>query len=219
MSTNSTVLFSTPVKAAFPEELSSGLCTSLLPSGIERGVAFKETPDKKLRVSVRPFCVSTDVSILYKWLSQEYGGPLLARTQPPEELEESYASMIASDFAQPFMALINDVPVCQVDVYKAQQDAISLYYNVRPGDYGIRVLPAPLAIQQNMVLVIRTCLEYFFSFPEVGRITADVDIKSEWDNTLFRQAGFRASQKIQLPYKHSMLYVCTRNSFRLAATH
>jgi len=219
MSTNSTVLLPTPVRAAFAEELSSGLCTSLLPSGIERGVAFTETPDKKLRVSVRPFCVSTDVSIVYKWMSQEYGGPLLARVQPPEELEESYSSTIASDFAQPFMALINDVPVCQVDVYKAQQGAISLYYNARPGDYGIQVLPAPLAIQQNMILLVRTCLEYFFSFQEVGRIVADIDIKSEGDTTLFRKAGFRASQKIRTPYKHSTLYVCTRNSFRLAATH
>jgi hypothetical protein len=219
MSTNSTVLFSTPVEAAFPEEISSGLCTSLLPSGIEKGVAFKETPDKKLRVSVRPFCVPADVSILYKWMSQEYGGPLLTRAQPPEELEESYASMIASDFAQPFMALINDVPVCQVDVYKAQQGAISLHYNVRPGDYGFQVLLSPLAIQQNMIFLIRTCLEYFFSFPEVGRIVSDIDLKSEWDNTLFRKAGFRASQKIQTPYKHSTLYVCTRNSCRLSATH
>jgi len=219
MSTKSIELFSTPVKSAVPEKLSSGLCTSLLPSGIERGVAFKETPDKKLRVSVRPFCVATDVSILYKWMSQEYAGPLLARAQPPQELEESYASMIASDFAQPFMALVNDVPVCQLDVYKTQQDAISLYYNARPGDYGIQVVLAPLAIQQNMILLMRTCLEYFFSFPEVGRIIADIDITSEWDNALFKKAGFRAAEKVQTPYKRSTLYVCTRTSFRQAATH
>jgi acetyl CoA:N6-hydroxylysine acetyl transferase len=218
MSTKSIALFSTPKKTALPKSLSSGLCTSLLPMGPERGVAFKEIPDKKLRLSVRPFSVDTDVATLYKWMSQEYAGPLLGRTQPPQELVESYVSMIESDFAQPFMCLVNDVPVCQVDVYKTQQDAISLYYTPRPGDYGIQLVLAPLAIQHNLVILIRTCLEYFFTFPEVGRIVSDVDLKNEWNNTLFKEAGFRPSQKIRAPYKSSTLYVCTRSSFRHAAT-
>jgi len=158
------------------------------------------------------------VPVVYKWLCREYAGPLLARTQPPHELEESYTCMIESDFAQPFMGLINDAPVCQVDVYKTQQDAISLYYDARPGDYGIQLVPAPLAIQQNMALLVSTCLEYFFSFPEVGRIIADIDTRNEWSTTLFKKAGFRSVQKIQTPYKSSTLFICTRASFN-SITH
>jgi acetyl CoA:N6-hydroxylysine acetyl transferase len=219
MSTKSTVLFSAPTSFALPEDLSSGLCHALLPAGIKRGVAFKDLPDRHLRVSVRPFCIATDLSVLYKWMSREYAGPLLARTQPPQELEESYACMLAADFAQPFMGLVNDIPVCQVDVYKTQQDAISLYYNARPGDYGIRLVLAPLTVQDNIILLISTCLEYFFSFPEVGRIVTDIETGNEWNNQLFKNTGFRSSQKIQAPYRDSTLHICTRNSFRQAATH
>src|SRR5882757_7006502 len=169
MSTKSTVLPLATTPFALPEDLSSRLCNALLPAGKESGVAFKELPDRQLRISVRPFCVATDLSILYQWMSREYAGPLLLRPQPSEELEESYLSMLASDFAQPFMGLLNDVPVCQVDVYKTQQDAISLYYNARPGDYGIHLFLAPLTVQENILILLRTCLEYFFSFPEVDR--------------------------------------------------
>jgi hypothetical protein len=145
-------------------------------------------------------------------MSQEYAGHLLAHLQPPHDMEEFYATMIESDFAQPFMGLINDVPVCQIEVCKAQQDAISLYYNARRGDYRIQMMPAPLAVQENMFLLVKTCLEYFFSFPEVGRIVADMDTGNEWGNALFKKAGARSAQKIQLPYRSSTLYVCTRDS-------
>jgi len=217
MSTKPAFFHTAPASTVLLKEVAAGLCTSLLPPGIERRVVSKDFPGQQLRISVRPFCVATDVPILYKWMSQEYAGPLLSHTQPPQELEESYACMIECDFAQPFMGLVNDVPICQMDVYKTQQDAISLYYDARPGDYGIQLVLAPLAIQENMIVLIKTCLEYFFSFPEVGRIVADIDTSSEWTNMLFKKAGFRSLQNIQTSYKSSTLYVCTRSSCSQAA--
>jgi len=180
----------------------------------ETGVVFKDLPEFNLSISVRALQLATDVPVIYKWMSYQYAGPLLDRDVPPRELEESYSSMIESDFAQPFMGLVNDVPVCQVDVYKTQQDALSLYYPARPGDYGLQLVLAPLAIQNNMVLLVTACLEYFFSFPEVGRVVADIETRNEWTNTLFKSCGFRSSQKIRTSYKTSTLYICTRNSLR-----
>jgi acetyl CoA:N6-hydroxylysine acetyl transferase len=216
MSTKPTVLYAAPKNFDHPEDMSSGLCASLFHSGIERGVTSKELPEQHLRVSVRPFNVDTDIATLYKWMCQEYAGPLLHRTQPPSEMEELYLSMIESDISQPFMGLINDVPICQIDVYKAQQDAISLYYNARPGDYGIKMELAPLVLQQNITLLLQTCLEYFFSFPEVGRIVADIDMRNDSNQHMFKEAGFRNTGTIQGPYKSAALYICTRNSFRQA---
>lgn len=214
--TKPTALFSAPASSVLIQEATPGLCTSLLSTGIERHFVFTESPDGQLRISVRPLCIATDLPVLYKWMRQEYAGPLLSRPQSLHQLEEFYTCMIESDFAQPFMGLIDGVPVCQVDVCKTQQDAISLYYNARPGDYHIQLVSAPLAIQQNMTLLVRTCLEYFFSFPEVGRIVADVDTGNEWSNTLFKKAGFRSAQKIQTPYKSSTLYICTRSNCQIA---
>lgn len=205
-------MFSAPASPALIREVGAGLCTSLLSTGIERHFLFTGSSDRQLKISVRPFCIATDLPVLYKWMSQEYAGPLLSHLQPPHDMEEFYATMIESDLAQPFMGLINDVPVCQIEVCKTQQDAISLYYNARRGDYRIQMVSAPLAVQENMILLVKTCLEYFFSFPEVGRIVADIDTGNEWSNTLFKKAGARSAQKIQIPYRSSTLYVCTRDS-------
>ncbi|HVU57145.1 MAG TPA: GNAT family N-acetyltransferase [Puia sp.] len=213
MSSKSTALFSTPKKSSHPEKFSPGLCTSFLPLGIER-TFIKELPERQLRITVRPFCVATDVSILFKWMSQEYAGPLLARSRHPQELEESYTSMIESDFAQPFMGLINDTHVCQMDIYKTQQDVLSLSYPARPGDYGLQLVVAPLAVQDNMNLLLKTCLEHFFSFPEVGRIIVNIEDGNEYHRRLFKKLGFRSLYDIRTAYRSSSLYVCTAGYFR-----
>ena len=200
MSSSPTALFLSPKKAAHPEKTSSGSCISFLSSG--------------LRFAVRPLCVASDVPVLFKWMSQEYAGPLLTRSHPPQELEESYASMIESDFAQPFMGLVNDVPVCQMDIYRMQQDVLSLSFPARPGDYGLQLVVAPLAVQDNMLVLIRTCLEYFFSFPEVGRIIVNIEEGNEYHRQLFRKAGFRSFCDIRTGYRSSSLYGCTSNHFR-----
>src|SRR5258708_22166423 len=146
-----------------------------LVSGTEDGVIIKDLPDRNLSISVRALCLATDVPVIYKWMTYQYAGPLLIRDGPPRELEESYSSMIESDFAQPFMGLVNDVPVCQVNIYKTLQDVISLYYDARPGDYGLQLVVAPLAVQDNIAVLMRTCLDYFFSLPGVGTLLADLD--------------------------------------------
>ncbi|HVV07605.1 MAG TPA: GNAT family N-acetyltransferase [Puia sp.] len=210
MSSSPTALFSTPEKAAHPEKFSSGLCTSFLPSGIEK-TFIREMPEHQLRISVRPFCVATDIPILFKWISQEYAGPLLTRSRPPQELEESYTSMIESDFAQPFMGLVNDIPVCQMDIYRMQQDVLSLSYPTRPGDYGLQLVIAPLAVQDNMLLLLQACLEYFFSFAEVGRIIVNIEEGNEYNRQLFKKAGFRSLYDIRTAYRSSSLYGLIRH--------
>jgi len=65
-----------------------------------------------------------------------------------------------------------------------------------------------------MVILLHTCLEYFFSFREVGRIIADIGIPNEMQHELFKRVGFRLSGQIRSSYKMSDLLVCTRSSFR-----
>lgn len=198
MSTKSAVLFSASE--------SRGILGGLV-SNTESRAILKDLPDHNLSISVRALCPATDVPVLYKWMRDQYAGPLLSREVPPRELEESYVSMIESDFAQPFMGLVNDVPVCQVNIYKTLQDVISLYYDARPGDYGLQLVADSRA--DDMTVLMGVFLEYFFSFPEVGRIIMDIETKNGWANALFRTAGFRSAKKIKIPYKPSNLYICT----------
>jgi hypothetical protein len=162
--------------------------------------------------SVRPFLPETDISLLHDWLNPEYGGVL-----PADGLTESWMSMMGSDSVRPFMGLLNGVPACQAEFYKVRQQELSLYYKDSPGDYGLHWRVAPGIGRDRMAGLLRTCLEYFFSFPEVGRILADADIADTWGNELFRKTGFLFLQKIALPYRPSNLYEKTRERLILEA--
>ena len=202
-----------PIAGGAPLNLNPALCTSFLPADTQGGIVTKYFPDRNLTISVRTLCVDKDIPVMYHWMSQEYAGYLVERDGPPEELKESYSCMLKSMHAQPYMGLVNDIPVCQLDIYKVQQDAISLSYPARPGDYGLNMLMAPLVIHGNVLLLLKLWLEYFFSFDEVERIIVDVEAENEWLKNLFSHAGFHNSGLMKLAYKDADLYVCTRESF------
>jgi hypothetical protein len=101
-----------------------------------------------------------------------------------------------------------------MDIYRMQQDVLSLSYPARPGDYGLQLTVAPLAVQDNMLLLLQTCLGYFFSFAEVGRIIVNIEEGNEYHRQLFRKAGFRSLYDIRTAYRSSSLYGCTISHFR-----
>ncbi|HEY4064744.1 MAG TPA: GNAT family N-acetyltransferase [Puia sp.] len=204
MSTKPTPLFKAS-EGFVPSSLNGGdLYTSFLSQEIRHGIVY----------SVRAFDPATDIPILHGWLNPGCGGAL-----PADGLTASWLSMIGSDSIRPFMGLLNGTPACQVELYKARQHTLSLYYKDSPDDYGLHWQAAPGIERDQMTGLLRTCLEFFFSFSEVGRVLAEADIADTWDNELFRKAGFLLLQKIAVPYQPSNLYVCTRDRLRKVLFH
>src|SRR5579859_1925428 len=184
-----------------PMNLHPEQCTFILPSG-------------NITIGIRPMHPDTDTPIIYHWISQEYAGGLEESNLPPQGLEEAYASMLDSDFVRPFMGLVNDVPVCQLEICKTSKDILSLHYEAGPDDFGLRLLLAPLVNQDHILLLLRMWLKHLFAFDEIDRIVVDVESGNEWLTVLFIKAGFRFSRKIQLPYKAADLYICTRSEYQ-----
>jgi hypothetical protein len=212
MSTKSSALFPARKGLRTPENLCPELCTSLTPPSAPGKVILKNNPGSKLSLSLRPLSLATDLPLIYSWINQEYSTSLPA--EPPlRQLDQAYSSIMASDFAQPFMGLVNDVPVCQVDVYKTRLDVISLYYESIPGDYGLHLLNAPQTAPAHEAELLSASIRHFFSFPEVGRIITDVEAGNKQANALMKKLGFQFHKKIRKPYKIANLYICTRKSF------
>lgn len=158
MSTKSSALFPARKGMGVPQNLCPELCTSLIPPAGPGKVALKTLSDSSLSFSVRPLCVPADLPVIYGCMSREYSDCLSPDDMPPPQLEEAYSSILASDFAQSFMGLVNDIPVCQVDIYKTKMDAISLCYEARPGDYGLHLLTAPRAVRNHAVELLGGCV-------------------------------------------------------------
>lgn len=179
-------------------------------------VYTKQFPLLETAVSIRPLCLHTDVETILEWVNHEYGGNTWQKGDGPvRQLKQTYELILNSDFAQSFVALINDTLVCQLDVYNAGKNEISLVYDAREGDYGINILMSP-SYEKNSILsvcVLHTFLEYFFSLEEVKRIIGEPDMNDLPANELFAVLGFRFLKKTVLSYKWAHLYTCTKDNF------
>ena len=196
---------------------STGLCNGLPLPGVNQKLISRTLPIGNLPITLRSFNPDTDINTLYKWMSLEFEGPLKTKATPPRGLLDSYSCMMESDFARPFMGLVNDIPVCQLNVFKASQDILSLRYNSRPGDYGLQMVTAPLCVSDNLTALLRASVEYFFSFRDTVRIVTEIDVRNEWHFNMFRKIGFRMSTKLATTYRTAHLYACTRDSLKRSA--
>ena len=160
-------------------------------------------------ISLRPFCAGTDMPVIQKWIKEDCGAqPFL--DQGSDLLGDIYSGIADSDAAQIFIGMVDDDPVCEIEIYMASQHAISLAYEAQTGDYYLDLLPTPSTPQPHMSELLSNAMEYFFSFGEVNRVLAEADINNEGMNALLRKAGFHFYKRVSAPYKISNLYFCTR---------
>lgn len=167
---------------------------------------------KGWNLEVRPLSADTDMPVIYKWISEDCAGQFPRSGYQPDLLREAYSSILASDAVQSFIGMVDDHPVCEIELYKVRQHAISLAYEPGPADHYLDLLPTPAHAQEYMIELLKNSLEYFFSFGDVHRIMAEADLGNECMNKLLVNAGFHLYKRIRAPYRISNLYFCTRRS-------
>src|SRR5215213_2340836 len=96
-----------------------GLCNPVRRE-VRPSIAYsKYFSDKKFTVSIRLLYTMTDIPFVFDWVNQEYAKRFWQMdNQPIEQLKTAYQVILACDFAQPFIGLLNGDPICEVDVYK-----------------------------------------------------------------------------------------------------
>ena len=179
----------------------------------------KSFAGKNCVISLRLLSIKKDIELIYNWVNQEYAKRFWQMDgRPIDQLKETYQYIMLSDFAQSYLALLDNVPICQLDVYHALQDEVSLFYNAQEGDYGVHLLMAPnkKKISNLTIHVFQTFLEYFFSHSEVKRIVGEPDAANMNANKLVKTLGFQFQHKIAMSYKTANFYTCTRDNFHAA---
>ena len=159
-------------------------------------------------ISLRPFSAMADLPVVCnRYWSSKDAARLIA---------ESYRFAGESNFARSYLVLLNDnIPVCQADLCRAQQDEAGEYFTARPGDYVIRLLTNKRQKISRTLYgnLVQTCLEYFFLLPNTERIIAEAITGDSLQNEMLLQAGFSFEQTICQPYKDANLYYCTRAAY------
>jgi RimJ/RimL family protein N-acetyltransferase len=188
--------------------LHGGLIESTGLNTMKEVVYSKHFQHPSFTLSLRPFCIPHDMTIIYSWARK------LCRAA--DIMEASYRYVEDSDFARSFMVLRNNrTAVCQVDICAADKDILCDAYAGFCGDYIIRLLmninkktARPLHLK-----ALQTCMEYFFLFPEIRQIIAEPEADNTAFNEMLLKAGFKFKDQVCNQYALYNLFVCTRQSF------
>jgi hypothetical protein len=197
----------------------NSLCRPIGEQEAREIVYKKHFPLQELTIAIRPLCLHTDIETIFDWVNLEFARQMWQKDNGPmRQLKQTYELILQSDFAQSFVAVMNDSLVCQLDVYNAAKNEISLVYQDLPGDYGINILMSPAFDKASglSVCILQTFLEYFFTMDEVHRIIGEPSIDDLPANELLMILGFQLQKKINLSYKYANLHTCTRANFREA---
>ncbi|WP_051263700.1 GNAT family N-acetyltransferase [Tenacibaculum ovolyticum] len=179
---------------------------------------FSKKIDGLGTVSIRPFQIDTDISMLHSWVTQPYAKYWGMLDKSLEEVQTEYKEIEDSLNHHSYIGMLNNVPVFLMERYKASKDVISEHYDTQESDYGMHILMAPVEkrIPQFTWHVFSTIIDYFFSLPQVERVVVEPDVNNEKIHILNKKAGFIYQKEIVLANKIAALAFCTKKSYRLA---
>lgn len=174
----------------------------------------KQFPQQGITVSLRTLCIGTDTDTIYEWVNKEFARSSWQKNDgPARQLRETYEMILCSDFAQSFVALINNDVICQLDIFHAPQHDVSFLYNAVQGDYNINVIMSPEHKDNTKlsVCILETFLDYFFRCDGIKRIIADPESDDEAANELMISLGFQFHAKTYMSYRSAHLYICPKS--------
>jgi hypothetical protein len=167
------------------------LCRPIDPFHQQAPGFVKFYPEENYKLSIRPLCVTTDMEIVYGWLEQQMGIQSWKDDSPKPELLQSYIDILESTFSQSLLCLLDDQPVCQIDISQTPYNEVFMYLDVGKGDYALwLIMSCHVTIHNAYVNIVKACLEYFFSFGDVERVITYLPTYDEWANHLLMNAGF-----------------------------
>ena len=181
------------------------LCVTLDPSVKYDSYFFTRIPGDDRTFSMRPFCIPHDLPTMHKWIRKMrgdddskindngYGDTMLLK-----ELLETYRYLLTSGHSQSLMAEVNDDPILQLDIIRADKDAMNPTDKPMAGDYCLHFLFSPLFEDPTAYYIeaLRKSLDGIFYFPEVKRLFCKSYTTNKESNRFLQNAGFVLDKKV-----------------------
>jgi len=181
-------------------------------------IIFSRTIDGFGEVSLRPMNIEKDAEFLFDWVTRPYAKYWGMLDNTIEDVHKAYKELETRDNYQVLIGVYNNIPVFLTEVYKADKDDISKYYDAKEDDYGMHILVGPPEQQIHNFTwnVFTTVLEFMFSQSQIKRVVVEPDVRNEKIHVLNKKAGFIYDKEVQLPHKKAALAFCTRTTYKKA---
>lgn len=188
------------------------LYASLMPNN-KAGVVHEQSLNHgRLTVALRPLQLPGDWSLINKWMSREMARSTSQPFRLPEKhMQETYATMLQCDFAQPLIVLINNTPGLLIEICDGEKQLAEYetgFYMLERGDHMINIITSPTVINSRKTLMkaVQSSLYYFFGHPQVNRIAWVLHEREKHFINLANQLCFAVSNRYNWPGVHVYLY-------------
>lgn len=170
-------------------------------------------------ISFRSLIPDEDIDFLFKWVHLPYSKRFWQQDVSKSNLYALFKETLAHPFTHSFIGLINDQPVCQVDVYSIGADELKEHITFQAHDCGLHMLMLPPRQLKKgwSKLMLSQFMQFYFSFPEAENLFIEPDQENTWANLLARRANFQFIKTVRLSYKIANLYSISKQQFH--ATH
>lgn len=171
-------------------------------------------------LSFRSLNLGTDLNMIHKWVNMDYTLAYWRLNGSKQHLYELYYSIQRNSNGHSYIALLDDQPICQFDVYRILADEIRQFIPANENDCGFHLLMAPneKPISGLSVAIVQAYLSYYFTFREATQMFAEPDIRNNRSNQILQRAGFSFHHSIEMSYKTANLYSITKQNFNETST-
>jgi RimJ/RimL family protein N-acetyltransferase len=160
------------------------------------------------RLVFRSLDLNIDLETIYQWVNQEYARAFWQMNGSKEVLKNTYAQMLSNPYAHSFIALLDEIPVGQIDLYLVKADELSDHVETCANDCGLHILMLPpKESKKNLAKeVLSAFIQFFFSHAGAGDLYAEPDTENAIANLLAKSVGFTFLKTIELSSKIANLY-------------
>ncbi len=164
------------------------------------------------RLAFRSLDLNIDLDTIYQWVNQEYARVFWQMNGSKEVLKNTYCELLSNPHAHSFMALLNDQPVGQIDLYLVKADELNNHVEAKGNDCGLHILMLPpRESKKNLAKeVLSEFIQFFFSHAGAGDLYAEPDAENAMANLLAKNVGFVFLKTIELSSKSANLYCISR---------
>lgn len=185
------------------------------PDQVKQCVHYSKSAHLAQAISFRSLDLQEDLPQIHEWVNMDYTSRYWQMDGPFEWLREIYEQILSHPNAHSFVGYYGDQLICQLDVYQIGVDELSYLIPEASHQCGFHLLMAPnkLPIKGLTSAIIKSFLEFYFSFETSEKMYAEPDASNQKSIDLLQEAGFCFLKTIELSYKTAHLFYLDKKSF------
>lgn len=165
---------------------------------------------------IRPLSLENDLPRICHWVKQPYAQYWGMNNKSDTQIKDIYHQLASSNHTSVFIGIQHEKPLFLFEQYLPKSYAVAEHFAVKPGDYGMHLLVAPIKnkIPHLTRDIMNAVIEFLFKNKDIKRIVVEPDFYNKKIHKLNQHVGFNYQRIIQLPDKIAHLAFLSRNKFK-----